>query len=248
MEKKSFEETKKKYEDEIHRLSSIAEATQELYQRQYDDLKRREKVLLDEFNAKIQNITLNIERLRGAYTAIADMENGIAPTLVDNGIMKDTVVDTEVVDDKQENVTDEKAQDSNETEIVPEQVENKSSSNTNISKEIKDKADKLVKEAKDKGLVTPYNEFAESELGKETAVKNVTDVVDKGKVAELHQAGEVILSDEELKALENFTKEYMEQDEKDLSKEQTNKKDQPKKKEVNPDDVPDYLKDQYNIK
>jgi len=43
-----IEETKKKYEDEINRLRDVAEATQELYQRQFNEIKNQEKILVDE--------------------------------------------------------------------------------------------------------------------------------------------------------------------------------------------------------
>ena len=43
---------------------------------------------------------------------------------------------------------------------------------------MKEKAHKAVAEAIKRDLVTPYEEFAKSELGKETAIKNVDKVVE----------------------------------------------------------------------
>lgn len=244
MDSKSFEETKKKYEDEIIRLNTIAEATQELYQRQYNDLKAQEKALLDEFNTKMQNITVGIERLRGAYTALADMEEGKEPTLVTKGMMQDEAVQEDV---------------SNEADSI--EVDNIKEDNVDISKDVKDKAKKLVKKAIEKDLVTPYEEFVKSELGKETAVKDVKEVVSEEGLAKLHQSGEVILSDEESEALKKVIEEskiISSADENISKKEDTPKKESTPKKEdtsntqpaqnVNPDDVPDYLKEQYGMK
>lgn len=234
MDNKSFEETKKKYEGEIKRLNAIAEATQELYQRQYNDLKSREKTLLDEFNAKMQNITIGIERLRGAYTALTDMEEGKDPTLVVNGMMQDSNTNTEST---QENV-----------ESVKEDVNNTKPEDTKIDKVVKEKAKEAVKKAKEKDLITPYEEFAKSELGKETAVKDVKEVVSKEKLAELHQSGEYILSDEESEALKKVIEESKVTDSTDENTPKENTSNVQPTQNINPEEVPDYLKEQYGMK
>lgn len=218
MEKKSFEETKKKYEEEIARLRAVAQSTQELYQRQYDELKNQEKILLDEYNNKISSITIGIERLRGAYTALADMEEGKAPTLVENGLMKDVEITEEVIDNSNE-------------DKAPE---------TEISDELKEKAKEAVSKAKEKGLITPYEEFAKSELGKETAVKNVDEVISKDVNTNVQDTE--ILSKEEMEALKKVTSST---DENTPNEDTSNSESE---KQINPDEVPDYLKEQYGLK
>lgn len=222
----NFEETKKKYEDEIARLRAIMEKTQNDYQQAFNQLEGRKEKLLEEYNNKISTLNIGIERLRGAYTALCDMEEGKDPTLVVNGMMKET---------EQENV------EQTEEPVVEENVEDTEKNVPNdISEEVKEKAHELVKEAKDKGLVTPYKEFAESELGKETAVKDVKEVVTEEKaeeLAQLHQGGEAILSDAENEALNKVIEEAKKAD----------KKEEPQTT-VNPEEVPDYLKEEYGIK
>lgn len=234
MDNKSFEETKKKYEDEIRRLDAIAEQTQAIYQRQFEDLKRQEKALLDEFNTKMQNITIGIERLRGAYTALVDIEEGNDPTLVVNGMMKET----DVKDSKEQ--IEEKVDNKNDNAEIKKDVK--------IDDSIKEKAHEAVKQAKEKGLVTPYKEFAESELGKETSIKDVKEVVTEERLAELNQPGEYILSDKESEALQKVIEEtkIKELEKKENSTNENISKVQPVQN-VNPEEVPDYLKEQYGM-
>lgn len=160
----NFEETKSKYEEEIKRLNVLAQITHDKYQKAYDDLKAQEQNLVKEFNDEIQKITIGIERLRGAYTALCDMQEGKDPTLVVNGMMQDVEVPQEAP--AEETPTVEEAIIDDSVAIGKEPVEEVNE----ISEEVKEKAKSLVKEAKEKGLVTPYAEFAESELGKETAL------------------------------------------------------------------------------
>lgn len=219
-----IEETKKKYEDEINRLRDVAEATQELYQRQFNEIKNQEKILVDEYNTKIQEITIGIERLRGAYTAIVDMEEGKDPTLVTNGMLSDSKIDN------------------TETEPVEDStVEDK----TGISEEVKQKAHKAVSKAMEKDLVTPYKEFAESELGKETAVKDVKKIVSKVPEPELakpHKNDGSTLTPDEAEALKSVINGV-----EDVSTKSTNFEGNIEK-EVDPKDIPDYLKEEYNAK
>lgn len=198
MEKKSFEETKKEYEEEIYRLQKVAESTQKQYQAEYDKIKEAEQKLLNEYNTEIQRITIGIERLRGAYTALCDMEEGKDPTLVVNGMLKNENAQVEA---------------SNEDVNTDEET-------NNISEEVKEKAHEAVKQAKEKGLVTPYEEFANSELGKETAIKD----------------DQAVLSDAELEAI---NKQLADNDKTSAKQLEQN---------VKPDEVPDYLKSQYGLK
>lgn len=218
-----FEKTKKQYEDEVLRLKQILDDTRQEYSVNFSELKRQEEELTNRFNEKCTTISIGIERLRGAYTALCDMESGKEPTLVVNGMMKDV----EKVQPIEEIIEDEEIRPSNE-----------------IPEEIKDKAHKILEEAKEKGLVTSYEEFAESELGKETAVENIEDVVNKEKLAELHQSEEVVLSDDELEALNELTEEVKNEE----STQNNEVKNEVVKSNVNPDDVPDYLKEEYGLK
>lgn len=236
----NIEELKKQYEEEIYRLTSLTNATQQQYQQAYNDLKQQEKDLLEEYQQKISDLSIGIERLRGAYTALTDLGDGKDPSLVVNGMMKpeDTINEnTEIDEDKeQEDVKQESTENKEKTK-----KEDKTDKDVNSMSKVAEKAKEAVKKAKEKDLITPYEEFANSELGKETAVKNVTDVVSKEAVAKLHQSGEAILSDEELKALESIVPKKQQEDTKEPdSKAQSNSR-------VDPKDVPDYLKEQYGM-
>lgn len=211
----NFEETKLKYEEEIKRLNALAQLTHSKYQKAYSDLKAQEQNLVNEFNDEIQKITIGIERLRGAYTALCDMQEGKDPTLVTNGMLQDVEIPEEAPAPTptevpaEETVVDDSVAIGKEPEEVNE-----------ISDELKNKAKNLVKEAKDKGLVTPYAEFAESEVGKETA-----------------------LTEAELEALSKVTNAEV-----DKVKENTANENTSIEQSVKAEDVPDYLKDQYGIK
>lgn len=230
----NIEKVKSQYDEEVKRLQKLAAATQQKYQNEFNRLKEVEQNLLNEYNAEIQKITIGIERLRGAYTALCDFEEGKAPTLVENGMMKDVEI-PEVV----EGPVEEKA---NEPEPTREEPATEEPTNE-ISEEVKAKAKEVVKKAKEAGKVTPYEEFAKSDLGKETAVKDVKEMIaDESKIenAQLHQSGEVILSEEEVEALKAVTEQ--------ITTEDNTPNETANAEKVKPEDVPDYLKDQYNLK
>ena len=153
--------------------------------------------------------------------------------MVTVGIMKDFKYESMENQENVEKVEQEEIKQDN-AEVEPEKgIENKEDINLD---EIKKKSSKLVKEAKERGLVTPYEEFAKSELGKETAVRDITEAVSKERLAELHQSGEATLTEDEIKALEKLTQDVKESDDNTISS-----------KAVDPKDVPDYLKEQYGI-
>lgn len=206
-----FEEAKKQYENEIARLRALSKQREDYYQKTFTDLETQKENLLAQYNKEMSTFSIGIERLRGAYTALCDMEEGIDPTLVTNGMMQDIEVE-----EKQEEMPE-------ETEVPTEET------NTEISEETKQKAHELVEKAKEAGKVTSYEEFANSELRKETAVTE--EVVEE--IATPHPAGEAVLSDEENEAL-NKVIESM-------------KKEQKPEPKVNPAEVPDYLKEEYGV-
>lgn len=207
-----LKETKKKYEDEIARLTSVAQTLEKQYQGKYNEIKKAENDLLNEFNTELQKITIGIERLRGAYTALCDVEDDKEPTLVENGMLKDyEVIDEEDSENEEDVNINEQDEETVESELPDESIDNVESEEEKLD-ELKHKADKLVKEAKESGKVTSYEDFSKSELAKETA-----------------------LSEEEIEALKAVTENESKPVEKPV-------------KEVNMDDVPDYLKDQYTNK
>ena len=211
----NIEETKKKYEDEIVRLTALANSYQEFYQQKFRELENQKQAVAEEFNNKMSEVTIGIERLRGAYTALTDISEGKDPTLVVNGMAKDEVPPTLEEKDIEEDV-------------------NIDEDKNNISEEVKEKAHKAVAEAIKRDLVTPYEEFAKSELGKETAIKNVDKAVEE-KVEEKVES----LTPEEMKALQEVMKENTvnAKSEKEVKTEPT----------VDPSTIPDYLKEQYEI-
>ena len=216
----NIEELKKQYEEEIYRLNSLSKDVQQQYQKAYTDLQNQEKALMEEYQHKMSDLSIGIERLRGAYTALVDLEEGKDPTLVVNGMMK-----------PEQNIE-------NQSNVEEDKLEEK------ISKEVKEKAHKVVSKAKEKGLITPYKEFAESKLGKETAVKDVKEVVSKipePELAEPHKNEGSTLTPDEEKALKEVVKSVQQEN----TKEPENKVVE---SNVKPDDVPDYLKDQYGLK
>lgn len=111
--------------------------------------------------------------------------------------------------------------------------------------EIRDKARALVNKAKQLGKITKYEDFADSELGKETAVKDISEVVSNIDQIDTDKTNE----QKETKS-NNTTK---------LTPEQIAKVSQTlneTKSEVKPatvkslnsvkeSDIPDYLKDEY---
>ena len=70
MDEKSIENVKKQYEDEVNRLRNLLQQTQDYYKKQYDALEQQKQELLAEFNEKSKTLSICIERLRGAYTAL----------------------------------------------------------------------------------------------------------------------------------------------------------------------------------
>lgn len=231
----NIEAVKKQYEEEIYRLTSLSKTVQQQYQQAYTELQQQEKALMEEYQQKISDLSIGIERLRGAYTALVDLEEGKDPTLVVNGMMKPE--DNNVENQESENVSE-------DTELTEDITDEKG---TNAMNEVKEKAKEAVKKAKEKDLITPYEEFAKSELGKETAVKDVKEVVSKERLAELHQSGEYILSEEEQKAIESITQEIQQENTKEPEVKQEDSKVSTESK-VDPKDVPDYLKEQYGMK
>ena len=216
----NIEETKKKYEDEIVRLTALANSYQEFYQQKFRELENQKQAVAEEFNNKMSEVTIGIERLRGAYTALTDISEGKDPTLVVNGMAKDEVPPTLEEKDIEEDV-------------------NTDEDKNNISEEVKEKAHKAVAEAIKRDLVTPYEEFAKSELGKETAIKNVDKVVEEKVVEEKVEEKVESLTPEEMKALQEVMKENTvnAKSEKEVKTEPT----------VDPSTIPDYLKEQYEI-
>ena len=106
METKSIEEIKKSYADEIHRLTQLEQKINAHYKNEYESLKSQENKLLDEYNTQMQKISIGIERLRGAYTALVDFEEGKVPTLVENGMLKDVKFEDEIVNEGKSNTTE----------------------------------------------------------------------------------------------------------------------------------------------
>lgn len=231
----NIEAVKKQYEEEIYRLTSLSKTVQQQYQQAYTELQQQEKALMEEYQQKISDLSIGIERLRGAYTALVDLEEGKDPTLVVNGMMKPE--DNNVENRESENVSE-------DTELTEDITDEKG---TNAIDEVKEKAKEAVKKAKEKDLITPYEEFAKSELGKETAVKDVKEVVSKERLAELHKSGEYTLSEEEQKAIESITQEIQQENTKEPEVKQEDSKVSTESK-VDPKDVPDYLKEQYGMK
>ncbi|WP_304393302.1 hypothetical protein [uncultured Clostridium sp.] len=231
----NIEAVKKQYEEEIYRLTSLSKTVQQQYQQAYTELQQQEKALMEEYQQKISDLSIGIERLRGAYTALVDLEEGKDPTLVVNGMMKPE--DNNVENQESENVLE-------DTELTEDITDEKG---TNAIDEVKEKAKEAVKKAKEKDLITPYEEFAKSELGKETAVKDVKEVVSKERLVELHKSGEYTLSEEEQKAIESITQEIQQENTKEPEVKQEDSKVSTESK-VDPKDVPDYLKEQYGMK
>lgn len=229
METKSIEEIKKSYADEIHRLAELEQKMSAQYKSEYELLKSQEDKLLDEYNTQMQKISIGIERLRGAYTAIVDFEEGKAPTLVENGMLKDVEIkdneiepesdDISVDESTVEESTVKQASENEKQEQTEEIAQLHKNTGSEMSKELQEKAHELVKEAKEKGKITKYEDFAETDLGKETA-----------------------LTPDEVKALESVmnSKEDSRPDEADIKEaESTNK--------VKEEEVPDYLKEEYGL-
>ena len=230
METKSIEEIKKSYADEIHRLAELEQKINAQYKSEYEFLKSQEDKLLNEYNTQMQKISIGIERLRGAYTAIVDFEEGKAPTLVENGMLKDFKVEDGETEPETNDVigVDESAvaesvvkqvSENKEQEQTEEIAQLHKNTGSEISKELQEKAHELVKEAKEKGKITKYEDFAETDLGKETA-----------------------LTPDEVKALESVmnNKEDSRPDEADIKETETTNK-------VKEEDVPDYLKEEYGL-
>lgn len=230
METKSIEEIKKSYADEIHRLAELEQKINAQYKSEYEFLKSQEDKLLNEYNTQMQKISIGIERLRGAYTAIVDFEEGKAPTLVENGMLKDFKVEDGETEPETNDVigVDESAvaesvvkqvSENKEQEPTEELAQLHKNTGSEISKELQEKAHELVKEAKEKGKITKYEDFAETDLGKETA-----------------------LTPDEVKALESVmnNKKDSRPDEADIKETETTNK-------VKEEDVPDYLKEEYGL-
>lgn len=230
METKSIEEIKKSYADEIHRLAELEQKINAQYKSEYEFLKSQEDKLLNEYNTQMQKISIGIERLRGAYTAIVDFEEGKAPTLVENGMLKDFKVEDGETEPETNDVigVDESAvaesvvkqvSENKEQEPTEELAQPHKNTGSEISKELQEKAHELVKEAKENGKITKYEDFAETDLGKETA-----------------------LTPDEVKALESVmnNKEDSRPDEADIKETETTNK-------VKEEDVPDYLKEEYGL-
>lgn len=74
----NIETVKKQYEEEIYRLTSLSKTVQQQYQQAYAELQQQEKALMEEYQQKISDLSIGIERLRGAYTALVDLEIGRA--------------------------------------------------------------------------------------------------------------------------------------------------------------------------
>lgn len=233
----NIEAVKKQYEEEIYRLTSLSKTVQQQYQQAYAELQQQEKALMEEYQQKISDLSIGIERLRGAYTALVDLEEGKDPTLVVNGMMKPE--DNNVENQEQEN--------ENVSENIEQEDSTVDTKDTTTMEDVKKKAKEVVKKAKEKDLITPYEEFAKSELGKETAVKDVKEVVSKERLAELHKSGEYTLSEEEQKAIESITQEIQQENTKEPEVKQEDSKVSTESK-VDPKDVPDYLKEQYGMK
>lgn len=230
METKSIEEIKKSYADEIHRLAELEQKINAQYKSEYEFLKSQEDKLLNEYNTQMQKISIGIERLRGAYTAIVDFEEGKAPTLVENGMLKDFKVEdgetepetNDVIGVDESAVTEsvvKQVSENKEQEPIEELAQLHKNTGSWMSKELQEKAHELVKEAKEEGKITKYEDFAETDLGKETA-----------------------LTPDEVKALESVmnSKEDSRPDEADIKETETTNK-------VKEEDVPDYLKEEYGL-
>lgn len=232
METKSIEEIKKSYADEIHRLAGLEQQMSEQYKSEYESLKSQETKLLNEYNTQMQKIGIGIERLRGAYTALVDFEEGKVPSLVENGMLKDVKIEDNKVETNIENNKEELVKEQSKESKEPEPQLAKPHKNTGsevsseISKELQEKAHELVKEAKEKGKVTKYEDFAKSDLGKETAL--TPDEVEALK--------SVVDSENEIKPTEIELTKPVETE----SKEQESK-------QVKEEDVPDYLKEEYGF-
>lgn len=229
MELKSIEETKKKYEDEIHRLSKLGQQMEVQYRNEYEALKSQENKLLDEYSTQMQRINIGIERLRGAYTALVDLEEGKVPSLVENGMLKDVEIEDTDVTDNAENTDGELVEEQSvESKEPSEQLAQlhknyepaQQKASEKVSEELKEVAHELVKEAKEKGKVTKYEDFAKTDLAKETA-----------------------LTPEEVEALKSVT-ENLDTEVKETPKEIQQTETESK---VNEADVPDYLKGEYGI-
>lgn len=156
-----IEEVKQKYEEEIRRLSEDAQAYQAKCQEIYNVLESKKKELVDTFNEEMQRVTIGIERLRGAYTALCDMEEEKEPTLVTNKMEVSESPQVEIpeipVNNTQPEVVDDSA-------VIGKEPENE------ISDEVKEKAKEVVAKAKEAGHVTKYEDFVETDLAKETSL------------------------------------------------------------------------------
>lgn len=204
-----IEEMKQKYEKEIERLNTEAQVYQKKCQEAFDSLETQKKQLVTTFNEEMQRITIGIERLRGAYTALCDMQENKEPTLISNGMEVTEAPQVENNTPVEEISNHEEVADDSAAVGVEPQVENK------ISDEVKSKAKDLVSKAKKEGKVTKYDDFVKTDLAKETS-----------------------LSDEELEALSKITAENTTAETTPI--ETTSN--------VNEEEVPDYLKEQYGLK
>ena len=173
-----IEEMKQKYEEEIERLNTEAQVYQKKCQEAFDSLETQKKQLVTTFNEEMQRITIGIERLRGAYTALCDMQENKEPTLISNGMEVKEAPQVENNTPVEEISNHEEVADDSAAVGVEPQVEKK------ISDEVKSQAKDLVSKAKKEGKVTKYDDFVKTDLAKETS-----------------------LSDEELEALSKITAE-----------------------------------------
>ena len=219
METKSIEEIKKSYADEIHRLTQLEQKINAHYKNEYESLKSQENKLLDEYNTQMQKISIGIERLRGAYTALVDFEEGKVPTLVENGMLKDVKFEDEIVNEGESNTTEsvEKLTSENNNQESTDEIARLHTcqySENKITEELKELAHEIVKDAKEKGKVTKYDDFTKTDLAKETS-----------------------LTPDEVEALKSVmgNKEEPENQEIETSN------------NVKEEDVPDYLKEEYGL-
>lgn len=155
-----LEEVKQKYEEEIKRLSDDAQVYQARCQEIYNALESKKKELVDTFNEEMQRITIGIERLRGAYTALCDVEEEKEPTLVTNRMEVSEVPRVEIPEIPVNNTQPE----ADDSAVIGQEPKNE------ISEEVKEKAREVVAKAKEAGHVTKYEDFVETDLAKETSL------------------------------------------------------------------------------
>lgn len=115
----------------------------------------------------------------------------------------------------------------------------------NKKEEIREKAKYLVQKAKEKGKITKYEDFANSELGKETAVKDISEVannIDQIDTDKTNEQKEVKPSD-----TTKLTPEQIAKVSQTLNETKSEVKPSAVKSlnSVKESDIPDYLKDEY---